>query len=61
MEAEVFLKLFFNSPVILGAGKGIDISILCNTGTWANADLFLPKLERLNDAQQTSLEKLALV
>lgn len=59
IEVEVFLKLFFNSPVVLGAGKGMDMYTACNTGTWTNT--FLPKLVHLNDAQQLSLDKLALV
>lgn len=31
MEVEDFLKLFFSCSVILEAGKGMDMSILCNT------------------------------
>lgn len=60
-EGGSFLKLFFNSAVAVGAGKSRDIPILCNTGAWTNADLFLPKQVLLNDAWQLSLEKLALV
>lgn len=61
IQVEVFLKPFFNSLVILGAVKGMDMSPSCNIGTWTNSELFLPKLVHLNDAQQLSLEKLALI
>lgn len=52
MEVEVFFKFFFSSPGFFEAGKGMDTTSLCSTGTWTKADLLLPKLVRLSDAQQ---------
>lgn len=61
MQVEAFLKPFFHSPVIWGVLKGMDMSTSCNIGTWTNSELFLPKLVHLNDVQQPSSEKLALI
>lgn len=47
-----FLKHFFNEAIIWEAGKGMIMSMLCNTGLWTKADLFLPRLPCLYHAHK---------